>query len=106
MRALFAVLLLFAFLLVLQPIPVNAVSGCLPNTCSVTIERTISTNLWGVTVASDIVNLTTVPNAQINNVTGHSKDRKSTRLNSSHSQISYAVFCLKKKKTKTYQRTD
>src|SRR5688572_32119058 len=28
----------------------------------------------------------------------HSLDRKSTRLNSSHSQISYAVFCLKKKK--------
>src|SRR2546430_9316943 len=28
----------------------------------------------------------------------HSQDRKSTRLNSSHSQISYAVFCLKKKK--------
>src|SRR5712664_4710434 len=27
-----------------------------------------------------------------------SKDRKSTRLNSSHDQISYAVFCLKKKK--------
>src|SRR5688572_32305094 len=27
------------------------------------------------------------------------KDRKSTRLNSSHSQISYAVFCLKKKRT-------
>src|SRR5688572_31843624 len=30
-------------------------------------------------------------------------DRKSTRLNSSHSQISYAVFCLKKKKKKTIQ---
>src|SRR2546427_6076402 len=29
---------------------------------------------------------------------GNSTDRKSTRLNSSHSQISYAVFCLKKKK--------
>src|SRR3712207_7492487 len=29
-------------------------------------------------------------------------DRKSTRLNSSHANISYAVFCLKKKKTKTY----
>src|SRR5699024_12673880 len=28
------------------------------------------------------------------------KDRKSTRLNSSHVSISYAVFCLKKKKTK------
>src|SRR2546427_4315190 len=30
--------------------------------------------------------------------TASSRDRKSTRLNSSHSQISYAVFCLKKKK--------
>src|SRR2546430_11209792 len=29
-------------------------------------------------------------------------DRKSTRLNSSHSQISYAVFCLKKKKQNEY----
>src|SRR2546427_7904203 len=29
------------------------------------------------------------------------RDRKSTRLNSSHSQISYAVFCLKKKNTTT-----
>src|SRR2546430_12165821 len=29
---------------------------------------------------------------------GELQDRKSTRLNSSHSQISYAVFCLKKKK--------
>src|SRR2546430_12467586 len=32
---------------------------------------------------------------------GQSRDRKSTRLNSSHSQISYAVFCLKKKTIKT-----
>src|SRR5438874_6033406 len=31
---------------------------------------------------------------------GEDKDRKSTRLNSSHVEISYAVFCLKKKKTK------
>src|SRR5688572_31627411 len=30
------------------------------------------------------------------------RDRKSTRLNSSHSQISYAVFCLKKKTTVDY----
>src|SRR2546430_6433673 len=34
----------------------------------------------------------------------HSQDRKSTRLNSSHSQISYAVFCLKKKKCINTQR--
>src|SRR2546427_7342694 len=33
-------------------------------------------------------------------------DRKSTRLNSSHSQISYAVFCLKKKKTKPNYATE
>src|SRR2546427_2349712 len=33
-------------------------------------------------------------------------DRKSTRLNSSHSQISYAVFCLKKKKKKKQIRTN
>src|SRR2546430_10416535 len=32
------------------------------------------------------------------NVVDAERDRKSTRLNSSHSQISYAVFCLKKKK--------
>src|SRR3712207_8360500 len=30
------------------------------------------------------------------------RDRKSTRLNSSHANISYAVFCLKKKKNKEY----
>src|SRR2546430_8353679 len=34
-----------------------------------------------------------------------SQDRKSTRLNSSHSQISYAVFCLKKKKKHEIQNT-
>src|SRR3712207_8754797 len=32
-------------------------------------------------------------------------DRKSTRLNSSHANISYAVFCLKKKKTNHYHYT-
>src|SRR5690348_17779853 len=33
-------------------------------------------------------------------------DRKSTRLNSSHPSISYAVFCLKKKNPKTHSETD
>src|SRR3989440_7345752 len=33
------------------------------------------------------------------------RDRKSTRLNSSHDQISYAVFCLKKKKNKKIEYT-
>src|SRR5258707_5109104 len=34
-----------------------------------------------------------------------SRDRKSTRLNSSHANISYAVFCLKKKKLTSISRT-
>src|SRR3712207_7621253 len=34
------------------------------------------------------------------------KDRKSTRLNSSHANISYAVFCLKKKKTTLVDEVD
>src|SRR3712207_7308177 len=37
--------------------------------------------------------------------TGTSSDRKSTRLNSSHANISYAVFCLKKKKKNNLSRT-
>src|SRR2546430_7207713 len=36
---------------------------------------------------------------------GLCQDRKSTRLNSSHSQISYAVFCLKKKKVQSLHAT-
>src|SRR4051794_41899218 len=36
----------------------------------------------------------------------HREDRKSTRLNSSHPSISYAVFCLKKKKDETSGVTD
>src|SRR5690349_7243250 len=40
-------------------------------------------------------------------VTGRAQDRKSTRLNSSHVEISYAVFCLKKKKkTKIKKRKE
>src|SRR2546430_3426837 len=35
---------------------------------------------------------------RLTHVIAWNQDRKSTRLNSSHSQISYAVFCLKKKK--------
>src|SRR5689334_24819909 len=38
----------------------------------------------------------------VSSITIDFEDRKSTRLNSSHSSISYAVFCLKKKKKKIY----
>src|SRR2546430_16748483 len=43
-------------------------------------------------------NVGTFPRPGISLRRGAIQDRKSTRLNSSHSQISYAVFCLKKKK--------
>src|SRR2546429_6236551 len=39
-----------------------------------------------------------------NRAVGSGRDRKSTRLNSSHGYISYAVFCLKKKKRRHMQR--
>src|SRR5438270_7933879 len=42
------------------------------------------------------------PNRRRAQTTSALQDRKSTRLNSSHSQISYAVFCLKKKKKTKY----
>src|SRR5690606_41027191 len=38
------------------------------------------------------------------NISSNSTDRKSTRLNSSHVKISYAVFCLKKKKKKNHKQ--
>src|SRR3712207_6947571 len=43
--------------------------------------------------------------AQVPGLAVSDADRKSTRLNSSHANISYAVFCLKKKKNKTRQQT-
>src|SRR5256885_4482966 len=47
--------------------------------------------------ADDLVRALGLCNGRIHGVHG---DRKSTRLNSSHLVISYAVFCLKKKKTR------
>src|SRR2546430_17622658 len=44
----------------------------------------------------------TVKAIDVANFSAGMQDRKSTRLNSSHSQISYAVFCLKKKKQATH----
>src|SRR2546427_905156 len=55
----------------------------------------VSVQLWLVEPAQAEETLAIVLSAL--NAPG-ARDRKSTRLNSSHSQISYAVFCLKKKK--------
>src|SRR2546426_8282495 len=45
--------------------------------------------------------ITTVEDSKALRLASRGKDRKSTRLNSSHLVISYAVFCLKKKKQNT-----
>src|SRR3712207_7154486 len=52
------------------------------------------------TLVTGLAHLTTTPLSafEIPFVDRHEEDRKSTRLNSSHANISYAVFCLKKKK--------
>src|SRR3712207_7317749 len=47
-------------------------------------------------LACDVIDVT-LPGSPVQPV-GRLQDRKSTRLNSSHANISYAVFCLKKKK--------
>src|SRR2546422_6679894 len=53
-------------------------------------------------VLSDPADLAIVPFSHIERQWILVLDRKSTRLNSSHGYISYAVFCLKKKKTLTH----
>src|SRR3989475_1869490 len=57
-------------------------------------------------IIAQIQDRPTGPGPTCRSVSGPSSrpDRKSTRLNSSHSQISYAVFCLKKKKNITHER--
>src|SRR3712207_8879333 len=53
----------------------------------------------GTDTASYSASLTAVSaSLATNSSSGEGSDRKSTRLNSSHANISYAVFCLKKKK--------
>src|SRR3712207_7200897 len=58
---------------------------------------------WYLAVYDNIDDRYSLPLIRINNMTENRveiaiEDRKSTRLNSSHANISYAVFCLKKKK--------
>src|SRR2546430_12888722 len=63
----------------------------LPICLAVRTRRWSSPRLRTVTIAASL----TIPMYRTIRIV---RDRKSTRLNSSHSQISYAVFCLKKKK--------
>src|SRR2546427_6225154 len=58
---------------------------------------------WDLTSGEDLAN---PRDAYLWDAAKRKGDRKSTRLNSSHSQISYAVFCLKKKKTERHNLKD
>src|SRR5207249_6170068 len=60
---------------------------------------TLFRSLRNLRYGTDLVNV--VADARPEHGPGLGTDRKSTRLNSSHVSISYAVFCLKKKKNKT-----
>src|SRR5690349_23607146 len=72
-----------------------------------TLFRSIETVLGaiaGAFVAEKVAYADTLPKhnapllGKVKKLFGEAEDRKSTRLNSSHVEISYAVFCLKKKK--------
>src|SRR2546429_4756964 len=60
---------------------------------------------WVWLAAVGVTVLETVGCAGVSTTPTPISDRKSTRLNSSHGYISYAVFCLKKKKTLEQQRS-
>src|SRR2546430_12232782 len=62
---------------------------------SIDFPGATATRVFGINARGDVVGAS-VLGGQTNGF--FARDRKSTRLNSSHSQISYAVFCLKKKK--------
>src|SRR2546428_10058196 len=62
-------------------------------------DQDVSLRPWGRRCLADHHLRTWCPPNKPPRVRACLEDRKSTRLNSSHDQISYAVFCLKKKKT-------
>src|SRR5438309_3714238 len=66
----------------------------------------ISTMCWRGRAHRTSIPSAPAPRCGITCVARTSRDRKSTRLNSSHSSISYAVFCLKKKKKKKKKKKE
>src|SRR5689334_24803464 len=77
-------------------------SGDAPNNNGTSHNTTCNDTNEDVAVTSVPSSMTTAQNWIPNDsATVSATDRKSTRLNSSHSSISYAVFCLKKKKKYT-----
>src|SRR5437879_484693 len=91
--------------------PASLTFGCIvsPFTwrCSPPPKTTTLTNTGSKTLSIGSITITgsTYVFSQANNCGTSVADRKSTRLNSSHRCISYAVFCLKKKKKNHHNKT-
>src|SRR2546428_7149882 len=72
-----------------------------------TLERdTRQLQEWGIVLRDPSIGLIDFLHQREGNRSTRLRDRKSTRLNSSHDQISYAVFCLKKKNDLLADRSD
>src|SRR2546430_3655242 len=98
----------------MQPAPernpaTDAVQMIEPRRCLVIVSAATAAAIALATCSSTEESLTSAiarpPAARIALTGASTSDRKSTRLNSSHSQISYAVFCLKKKKKQDVRLT-
>src|SRR2546422_6803590 len=72
----------------------------IPRTISKTVPDTLTGSLWRLHLLPGDITLPKGVEVQVSDISPRDVDidRKSTRLNSSHGYISYAVFCLKKKK--------
>src|SRR2546427_7930197 len=88
--------LLFVIVTAQPPLPVARPTT--PRLFPVVTQKLTAPAVGGVVHAVVALYLTESAKYASSAVTRFRRDRKSTRLNSSHSQISYAVFCLKKKK--------
>src|SRR2546421_5785869 len=71
------------------------------------VRRWVNPKTYSIRCAGDLRSALVFipPGSRVAVLVQRPPDRKSTRLNSSHDQISYAVFCLKKKKKTTHNPT-
>src|SRR5690625_2879622 len=77
--------------------PTVAVTAQFPGADAETVAQTVAAPL--AEAINGVENMLYITSTSSDNGTMRMQDRKSTRLNSSHVAISYAVFCLKKKKS-------
>src|SRR5258705_13772727 len=92
----YCVLFFFFFLMIRRP----PRSTLFPYTTLFRSQRSIGVGDAQVAAAEELRRAAALHALHTRRPVDHRRDRKSTRLNSSHLGISYAVFCLKKKKNK------